>query len=218
METAKPAKKKKPVRAYTMQKLQEIVANPDKHPERLVELCRREIKIREQSRKYRKEVETYSDDRIEEILAIPGANPAPLVYRCQVERRRRAKSVAVPTAGESRTSGAACVSEGDTSAQESPVQKMRSGLLFIAICGVITLIPAVGPIIGLILLIMGYVYIIKGISAINQALANGAQPQEALATLRQWCIATLVAGLFPVAGTIAAIITLVKYNKTLSGR
>ena len=90
--------KKKPVRSYTSQQLQDIVSNPDQHPAKKVEACRREIEIREESRKYKKAVETYDDSRIEDIIANKSEHPEALVYRCQVERRRRAKQAAADQA------------------------------------------------------------------------------------------------------------------------
>lgn len=90
--------KKKPVRSYTSQQLQDIVSNPDQHPAKKVEACRREIEIREESRKYKKAVETYDNSRIEDIITNKSEHPEALVYRCQVERRRRAKQAAADQA------------------------------------------------------------------------------------------------------------------------
>lgn len=83
--------KRKPARSYPIQKLQEIVANPQDHPAEFVESCRLEIKIREESKKYRIKAELFDDSKIEHIISNPEAYPAPLVYRCQIEQRKRLK-------------------------------------------------------------------------------------------------------------------------------
>nr|MDE6854029.1 hypothetical protein [Muribaculaceae bacterium] len=87
-----------PVRSYDEDRLREVIANPMLYNETLVEQCRKELSVRENSAEVMPIAEGYSDEKLDEITYSPEEYSAELVYCAGIVLERRRKERAAEAA------------------------------------------------------------------------------------------------------------------------
>lgn len=80
---------KKEARTYDLPTLNNIVENKDAYNLYLVDACKHELEIRENSKQHMDEVAQYGDMIIKDILKAPYNHPEEIVYCCEQEYKRR---------------------------------------------------------------------------------------------------------------------------------